>query len=168
MPPCKPLVLHLSVQIILLGLREQNLRLLRQTRHVRKARRPAARAHAHEALLRLPVEGLRADVARLALRVLGARLDRDRDGLLVFFVGVVLLSVAAAMYFLTDLLVAAAPVVMLASFVAVSRVASTARGVSEGILAHDAHNSYHYADAGRLYELEMLLNAFAIASRRQP
>ena len=33
---------------------------------------------------------------------------------------------------------------------------------------HDAHNSYHYADAGRLYELEMLLNAFAIASRRQP
>ena len=26
----------------------------------------------------------------------------------------------------------------------------------------------HYADAGRLYELEMLLNAFAIASRRQP
>ena len=45
---------------------------------------------------------------------------------------------------------------------------ATARGVSEGVLAHDAHNSYHYADAGRLYELEMLLNAFAIASRRQP
>ena len=44
---------------------------------------------------------------------------------------------------------------------------ATARGVSEGVLAHDAHNSYHYADAGRLYELEMLLNAFAIASRRQ-
>ena len=48
------------------------------------------------------------------------------------------------------------------------RCAATARGVSEGVLAHDAHNSYHYADAGRLYELEMLLNAFAIASRRQP
>ena len=45
---------------------------------------------------------------------------------------------------------------------------ATARGVSEGVLAHDAHNSYHYADAGRLYELEMLLNAFSIASRRQP
>ena len=33
---------------------------------------------------------------------------------------------------------------------------ATARGVSEGVLAHDAHNSYHaHADAGRLYELEM-------------
>jgi hypothetical protein len=67
------------------------------------------------------MEGLRADVARLALRVLGARLDRDRDGLLVFFVGVVLFRVAAAVYFLTDLLVAAAPVVMLASGVAIAR-----------------------------------------------
>ena len=47
-------------------------------------------------------------------------LDRDRDGLLVFFVGVVLLCVAAAVYFLADLLVAAAPVVVLASFVTVS------------------------------------------------
>ena len=37
------------------------------------------------------MKGLRADVARLALRVVRARLDRDRDGLLVFFVGVVLL-----------------------------------------------------------------------------
>jgi hypothetical protein len=72
------------------------------------------------------MEGLRADVARLALHVLGARLDRDRDGLLVFFVGVVLLRVAAAVYLLTDLLVAAAPVVMLASFVAVSCVTSNA------------------------------------------
>ena len=41
---------------------------------MRKARRPAARAHAHEALLRFPVEGLRADVARLPLCVLGAQL----------------------------------------------------------------------------------------------
>ena len=57
---------------------------------------------------------------------IGARLDRGRDGLLVFFVGVVLLRVAAAVYFLTHLLVAAAPVVMLASFVAVSRLASNA------------------------------------------
>jgi len=61
------------------------------------------------------VEGLRADVAGLALRVLRARLDRDRDGLLVFFVCIILLCVAAAVYSLTDLLVAAAPVVMLAS-----------------------------------------------------
>ena len=54
------------------------------------------------------------------VHVLGTRLDRDRDGLLVFFVGVVLLCVAAAVYFLADLLVAAAPVVVLASFVTVS------------------------------------------------
>ena len=93
---------------------------------MRETRRPAARTHAHETLLRLPMEGLRADVARLALRVVRARLDRDRDGLLVFFVGVVLLRVAAAVYFLTHLLVAAAPVVMLASGVAVARFASNA------------------------------------------
>ena len=38
-------------------------------------------------------------------------IDRDRDGLLVFFVGVVLLRVAAAVDTFTNLLVAAAPVV---------------------------------------------------------
>ena len=54
--------------------------------------------------------------ARLALRVVRARLDRDRDGLLVFFVCIILFRVAAAVYFLADLLVAAAPVVMLASW----------------------------------------------------
>ena len=97
---------------------------------MREARRSAARTPAHEALLCLPVEGLRADVARLALRVLGARLDRDRDGLLVFFVGVVLFRVAAAVYLLTNLLVAAAPVVMLASCITISRPTSnTARRV---------------------------------------
>ena len=53
-----------------------------------------------------------------------ARLDRDRDGLLVFFVGVVFLRVAAAVYFLTDLLVAAAPVVMLTCRVTIPRPAS--------------------------------------------
>ena len=46
--------------------------------------------------------------------------DRDRDGLLVFFFGIILFCVAAAVYFLADLLVAAAPVVMLASFVTIS------------------------------------------------
>ena len=49
-----------------------------------------------------------------------ASIDRDRDGLLVFFVGVVLLRVAAAVYFLTHLLVAAAPVVMLAGRVTIA------------------------------------------------
>ena len=37
-------------------------------------------------------------LARLALRVVRAFLDRDRDGLLVFFVGVVLLGAAAFLY----------------------------------------------------------------------
>jgi len=58
--------------------------------------RPAARAPAHEALLRFPVDGLSADVARLALAVVRARLDRDRDGLLMFVVGAVLFRVATA------------------------------------------------------------------------
>ena len=39
-----PPLIHF-VQIVLLGLRNQNLRLLRQARHVRESRRPAARAH---------------------------------------------------------------------------------------------------------------------------
>ena len=50
--------------------------------------------------------------------------DRDRGGLLVFFVGVVFVGAAPSEYLLADLLVAAAPVVMLASFVAVSCVTS--------------------------------------------
>ena len=49
-----------------------------------------------------------------------ARLYRDRDDLLVFFVGEVRFGAAAAEYFLADLLVAAAPVVMLASGVTVA------------------------------------------------
>ena len=68
------------------------------------------------------MEGLRADEARLALRVIRARLDGLRDGLLVFFVGVILLRVAAAVYPFADLLVAAAPVVMLASGVTIASV----------------------------------------------
>ena len=44
----------------------------------------------------------------------------------VFFVCIILFCVAAAVYLLADLLVAAAPVVMLASFVAVSQMASYA------------------------------------------
>ena len=76
------------------------------------------------------MHGLETDVAFLPLRVVRTRLDRDRDGLLVFVVGVVLLRVAAAVNLLADLLVAAAPVVMLACRVAISRFAPhTSRGV---------------------------------------
>ena len=64
---------------------------------------------------------LAADHARLALRVVRARLDGLCDSLLVLFVGIILFRVAAAVYPFTDLLVAAAPVVMLTSFVAVPR-----------------------------------------------
>ena len=46
---------------------------------------------------------------------------------------------------------------------------ATARGIATGALRHDSHNSFHYADAGQLFELEMLLNAFSIAaSQRAP
>jgi hypothetical protein len=86
----------------------------------------STRASSHEAFSRMRMHGLETDVAFLPLRVVGARLDRDRDGLLVFFVGVVLLRVAAAVYFLTDLLVAAAPVVMLASGVTIAQLTSNA------------------------------------------
>ena len=53
-------------------------------------------------------------------------LDGFRDGLLVFFLGVVLLRVAAAVYFLTHLLVAAAPVVVLACRVTIAGPTSNA------------------------------------------
>jgi hypothetical protein len=56
----------------------------------------------------------------VVLRVVRARLDSDRAGLLVFVVGVVLFRVAAAVNLLTDLLVPAAPVVVLACGIAVS------------------------------------------------
>ena len=100
------------------------------------------------------MEGLRADVARLAFRVIRARLDGLRDGLLVFFVGVILLRVAAAVYFLTHLLVAAAPVVMLASFVAVPRMTSNAsrRVVGQWGGAGGACCEDHLAFCGELLE----------------
>ena len=101
--------------------------------------------HSHSA-------SLSANVARLALRVRGAGLDGLRDGLLVLFVGVVLLCVAAAVYLLTHLLVAAAPVVHLASLVTVSRRASHAsrRGVGQWGGAGGAGCEDHLALAGRL------------------
>ena len=80
------------------------------------------------------------------------RLDRDRDGLLVFFVGVILLRVAAAVDLLTHLLVAAAPVVMLASFVTISCVASNAtrRVVGQWGGAGGASCEDHLAFCGEL------------------
>ena len=88
----------------------------------------------------------------MALRVVRAFLDGDRDGLLVFFVGVILLCVATAVYFLAHLLVAAAPVVMLASLIAVSRVASNAprRGVGQWGGAGGAICEDHLAFCGDL------------------
>ena len=53
-----------------------------------------------------------------------SRAYRDRDGLLVFFVCIILFCVAAAVYFLAHLLVAAAPVVMLARRVTIAKLAS--------------------------------------------
>ena len=51
---------------------------------------------------------------------LGAFRDRGRYGLLIFFIRVVLFRVAAAVYFLADPLVAAAPVVLLAGGTTIS------------------------------------------------
>ena len=91
-------------------------------------------------------------VSRLALRVVRARLDRDRDGLLVFFVGIILFCVAAAVYFLTHLLVAAAPVVVLASGVTIAKFASNAsrRVVGQWGGAGGAICEDHFASVWRL------------------
>jgi len=90
----------------------------------------STRAFTHKAFSRARVRGLETDIAFLALGVLRARLDRDCDRLLILFISVVLFRVAAAVNLLTDLLVAAAPVVVLASGIAVSRFAPHAsRGV---------------------------------------
>ena len=92
------------------------------------------------------------DRRRVVFRVGRVFLDRDRDGLLVFFVGMVSFRVAAAVYFLTDLLVAAAPVVHLASFVAIASVTSNASrrvvgqwGGTGGAICED-----HFAFCGEL------------------
>ena len=85
-------------------------------------------------------------------RTPAAVVDGLRDGLFVFFVGVVLFCVAAAVYLLADLLVAAAPVVMLASFVAVPRLTSNAsrRGVGQWGGAGGASCEDHLAFCGEL------------------
>ena len=91
------------------------------------------------------------------------RLDRDRDGLLVFFVGVVVFRVAAAMYFLADLLVAAAPVVHLASFVTISCVTSntTRRVVGQWGGAGGASCEDHFAFAMVCRRVALSLMLFA-------
>ena len=127
-PPAPPLIQHIVAQIVLLGLPEQNLRLLRQARHVREARTSSARADpALEALSSAPLNTLCADVASLALRVVCAHLDRDRDGLLFFFVGVVLLGAASFLNLLAELVMASRfPVLSLAVRPAVGRFAAAA------------------------------------------
>ena len=87
--------------------------------------------------------------------VVRARLDRDRDGLLEFFVGMVLLSVAAAVDSFTNLLVAAAPVVMLACLVAVNRLTPNAsrRVVGQWGGAGGACCEYHLALAAGVWAL---------------
>jgi hypothetical protein len=125
-PPIPPLLLRLAYQVVLLRLSEQNFCLPRQARHVRDTqfwRRNAVtistRASTHKTFSRARMRSLETDVAFLPLGVLGARLDRDHDGLLVLVVGVVLFRVAAAVNYFTDLLVPAAPVVVLAGGIAV-------------------------------------------------
>ena len=126
-PLFPPHVLHLVVQIVLLGLRHQNLRLLRQARHVHKAFGRMARAPAHKTLAGMSMDGLKADVARLVLRVLGARLRRNRDGRRTLLIRIVLLGAACFFYFPTELVVPAFfPVLHLAGCPAVARAAAAA------------------------------------------
>ena len=109
---------------------------------MREARRPAARTHAHEALLRFPVESLRADVARLALGVLGAGLRRDRDGFRVLLIRIILLGATAFPYLFAELVMAALfPVLFLAGQPAVARLTTAAllRGPSQPAAAEEQH-----------------------------
>ena len=73
------------------------------------------------------MQGLRADVARLALGVLSARLRRDRDGLRVLRICVVLLGAACFFYWFAELIVPALfPVLHLAFSPTIARAAATA------------------------------------------
>jgi hypothetical protein len=73
------------------------------------------------------MEGLRADVARLALCVVGARLRRARYGLRVLLIRIVLFRATRALYFLTEQVVPAFfPVLHLAFGPTVARAAAAA------------------------------------------
>jgi hypothetical protein len=70
---------------------------------------------------------LHADVARLALRILRAFLDRDRDRLLIFFARLILLGAASFLNLLAELGMAAfLPVLLLAGQPTVSCTAAAA------------------------------------------
>ena len=89
------------------------------------------------------------------------RIDRDRDGLLVFFVCIILFRVAAAVYFLAHLLVAAAPVVVLARRVTVPQLTSNAtrRVVGQWGGAGGAICEDHFAFLRRVIGLKRLDSA---------
>jgi hypothetical protein len=73
------------------------------------------------------MQGLRADVARLALRVVRAFLGRDRHGSRVLCVGIILLGAACFFYFFAELVMASLlPVLFLALGTAVARAAAAA------------------------------------------
>jgi hypothetical protein len=73
------------------------------------------------------MDGLCADVARLTLSVLGARIRRDRYGLRVLITGMVLLGAAGPLYPFAELVMAAFfPVLRLAGRPAVARAAAAA------------------------------------------
>ena len=77
-------------------------RLLRQTRHMREARRSAAGAHTHETLLRFPMQGL-CRCSTSAPSVVRAFLDRDRDSLPAFLIGMKLFRATSLLIFLQSL-----------------------------------------------------------------
>ena len=92
-----------------------------------EASRSAARAHTHETFFRFPMERLRADVARLALRVLGARLRRDRDGRRVLLICIILFGAACFLYQFAEFVMAALfPVFLLAGRPTVAGLAAAA------------------------------------------
>jgi hypothetical protein len=73
------------------------------------------------------MDSLGADVARLALRVLRALLDRDRYGLRVLLIRIVLLGTACLFYYFAELVMAAFfPVLHLAGCPTVSCAAAAA------------------------------------------
>jgi hypothetical protein len=93
------------------------------------------------------VDGLRADVARLTFCVLRAFLDRDRDGLLIFFARMILLGAACFLNLFAELIMAAfLPVLRLAGRPAVACAAaaaflpqSKAKGGSAGSALREDH-----------------------------
>ena len=80
------------------------------------------------------MHGLETDVAFLPLRIVRAFLDRDRDGLLVHFVGMIFLRATSLFNLLAELVVAALfPVLLLAGPPAVgSLAAATLLGCTAG------------------------------------